>query len=195
MNMKRLVFVGMMLCLCAPMAQAKINKRKFESNEKISAGKLFMGQVDFVSLYLSTDHVVYVPRLTPDMKVQATITLLGMTFGEDKEALKEFVLRHINTFNKTLAERLNYYTPELAKQFKTEEDVEFIVQVGEQRNHVASWKVGQWIWNDGSAEPVSQLLSSEQKAECRKKCPALIKKKKPKSEGETVTAVPETPPS
>ena len=61
--------------LAANIAVAKVSQSDFNSSETVTAGKLFMSQIDIVSLYLSTDHVVYVPRLTDDLRIRISMTL------------------------------------------------------------------------------------------------------------------------
>src|SRR3989344_3481780 len=136
-------FIGLCVgLLLAQIATAKVSQRDFNSSQSVSAGKLFMSQVDIVSLYLSTDHVVYVPRLTDDLRIRVSMTLLGFSFGNDQAALEEFVTRHISTFNTTLSERLNYYTPAIGRTFSAKEDVEFNVQIGPERKPVGIWPGG-----------------------------------------------------
>lgn len=164
------------LSLAVLPAEARISKGKFNATESITAGKLFMAQVDMVSLYLSTDHVVYVPRLTEVLKLRVNLTLLGMGFGQDQKAMQDFVMRHISSFNKTLVERLSFYTPELARDFNPNEDVEFLIQVGPERKSIAVWRGGAWTWANGKEEKISELLEKPGKP-CKRRCPALLKKK------------------
>ncbi len=197
MKLQRFGLVLLVVCWLGQPAWAKISKSEFKSSERLTAGQLFMNQVDIVSLYLSTDHVIYVPRLTPDRTVRITITFLGMNFGGDEKGLQDFATRHINTFNSTLQERLAYYTPELAKEFKPEEDLEFIIQVGEERKVVGAWTKGAWVWtSEKGVEEVQKVLSEESKSTCRRKCPALIQKKEVKeAPKEDVQKVDEVPPA
>jgi len=194
MQFKKSVLITLaFLVFSVPAAKAKISKRQLGASESVTAGKLFMSQVDTVSLYLSTDHIVYVPRLTQDLKVRATMILLGLSFGNDQKALEEFVNRHVTVFNKTLVERLEYYTPSLAKNFKPETDVEFVVQIGPDRKPAGVWRGGNWIWGTEEGQDVTEVLETDRKI-CKKKCPALLKSKKTQA-AEVVVPLEETPPS
>ncbi|OGQ05286.1 MAG: hypothetical protein A2W61_03425 [Deltaproteobacteria bacterium RIFCSPLOWO2_01_44_7] len=184
-----LLFLGLAL---QPIAQARMSGDTFNSGEKVTAGKLFLNQVDMVSLYLSTERVVYVPRLTSDTHLSVELTILGMG-SNASEALKNFVMRHINTFNKTLRERLEYYTPTLANEFDPTQDVQFSIHVGTDKRKVATWSGGQWAWVErvqkqrvAEASPVTQATSPQpfteiqpkevqkEKKTCEKSCPAMI---------------------
>ncbi|MBI4224346.1 MAG: hypothetical protein HY609_05385 [Deltaproteobacteria bacterium] len=169
------------------MVSAQMRDRTFATAEPMTAGKLFLDQVDKVSLYLSTDRIVYTPRLEREMQLKVTITLLSTAYRGPTQELRQFVLRHVRTFNKTLTERLKFYTPELAKEFDAERDVSFLIQIGADRQKIAAVESGKWQWLGGSARqaPERRLRVVEQpwpkpEAEtsaCKKSCPALIKKK------------------
>lgn len=191
MNLFRTLVLGVTLVgMAGSMAQAKISKSQFNSSETMTSGKLFMNQVDTVSLYLSTDHIVYAPRLTNDMHVRIALTLLGLSFNNDQKAVEDFVGRHVATFNKTLIERLEYFTPQIAKDFNPDNDIEFVIQVGDDQKPVGVWKAGKWTWGETKPEEVQQLLDTEGKTASKKKCPALVKTK---TEETPAPAVVETP--
>ena len=183
--------------------EAKMRSETFNSGETLTAGKLFLNQVDTVSLYLSTDRVVYVPHLSKEMHLSVALTLLGTSFGADQNALQEFVTRHINTFNKTLMERLQYYTPSLAKEFDPEKDVDFSVRMGADKTTVATWSEGQWHWvkvptgvEKGTAvkaAPVS-AVPAEENVPSKKRCPALIGHKEEVAEPQVSEKVSEVVP-
>ncbi|MDO8518956.1 MAG: hypothetical protein Q7T11_02190 [Deltaproteobacteria bacterium] len=182
--------------LTVSVAEARMQTDTFNSGEQLTSGKLFLNQVDTVSLYLSTPKIVYVPRLTKEMQLKMTLTLLGNSFSGNKKGWQNLVLRHIKTFNKTLMERLEYYTPELAKQFNPETDVEFEIKTGADRDTVATWSQGQWHWVKASgvvgavvpvaavatntaeepslSQPQTEISSEEQPAPAKKRCPAMI---------------------
>lgn len=154
---------------------SQVRDKTFADAEPMTAGKLFLDQVDKVSLYLSTDRIVYTPRLEKEMKLKVTITLLGTVYQGPTQKLREFVLRHIGTFNKTLTERLEYYTPELAKEFDADRDVSFLIQVGADRHKIASFESERWMWLARASAPQSRTEGAP--SACRQHCPALIKKK------------------
>lgn len=173
------------ILLAAFSAHARIQKETFNAGEQLTAGKLFLNQVDAVSLYLSTQRIVYVPHLTDEMKLDVNLTLLGDKLTANRDQMKNLVTRHIKTFNKTLMERLQYYTPQLAKEFKPMEDVSFVIKTGSEKETVATWKGGEWKWltaSVGTATPVAVQIKEvaapapqkRGKDSCKKKCPALI---------------------
>lgn len=179
MNLFRKMFLGCLLgFLVIATAEAKISKSDFNAAEPMTSGKLFMNQVDTVSLYLSTDHIVYAPRLTDDFHVRIAVTLLGLSFNDDQKAMEDFLNRHVTTFNDTLKERLNYFTPQIAKDFDADSDLEFVIQVGEERKSVGLWKNGKWIWGENKPEEIQAMLETENKTSSKKQCPALLKPKK-----------------
>ncbi|MDP2600010.1 MAG: hypothetical protein Q8P84_04660 [Deltaproteobacteria bacterium] len=183
--MNKKILLTICLALVSVSAHARIQKETFNAGEQLTAGKLFLNQVDAVSLYLSTQRIVYVPRLTDDMRLGMSLTLLGEKLTANRAQMQELVTRHINTFNKTLMERLQYYTPQLAGEFKPMEDVEFVIQTGSGKKAVATWKGGEWKWltaSVGTAAPVAAQIEEvaapqpqkNGKDSCKKRCPALI---------------------
>ena len=187
--MKKYFMICAAVFLISFSVEARMQKETFNSGETLTAGKLFLNQVDAVSLYLSTQRIVYVPRLTEAMQLNVSLTLLGNAAATDRETLQKLVTRHINTFNKTLVDRLEYYTPQLAKEFKPMEDVTFVVQSGSEKETVATWKGGEWKWlAAGSAAPAAtqtapqaepqvtpqEVVPQPEKKSCKKRCPALI---------------------
>lgn len=181
--MKKRILVFLMLLLAPALRFAQ------------AGSQILLDQVDKVSLYLSTDRIVYTPRLEEGMKLNMTITLLEVNYQPRSEVFKNFVSRHIETFNKTLKKRLALYAPELAKTFRPERDASFLIQVGADRHKAATVREGKWEWLDRQASlirtpvaadtspaasaPASRPLPSE----CKRRCPALLKKKpKPDTE-------------
>ena len=173
-------------------AEAKLSKKGFDNTEKTTSGNIFMTQVDIVSLYLSTNNIVYVPQLTEDYTLRVHMNLLGLPFGNDREKTEEFVGRHVQVFSKTLADRIGYFSPKMAKTFKAEEDIEFIVQVGTEQKPIGIWQKGVWHW-EGEGEGFKQALENRS-ASCKKKCPALWGSTKV-DKAELMEMTPETPPS
>lgn len=175
--------------------EAKMSQKTFSSAETMTAGKLFLNQIDTVCLYLATERIVYTPHLDPEtLHLNMNLTLLDVNYQPVSDSLKNFVLRHIQTFNKTLKERLKFYTPELAKEFDAEMDVEFAIQVGPERKKVAHYKEGKWVWLAQGAPASAVALPSEVQPKvepaaidvspCKSKCPALKKPKDKKIVGE-----------
>lgn len=167
-------------------SDAKVRKEVFKEGQTLTAGQLFLNQVDTVCLYLSTERVVYLPRLKNELELTVTLTLFDVAYDSQSEALRDFVMRNIKTFNKTLKERLEFYTPELAKEFDADSDVEFVVQVGADRTRVAHYAQKKWLWlgSQESVAPkptVSRAPVVEEKpvdlTDCKRKCPALIHRK------------------
>jgi len=189
--MKMIFILLFWVLFSAQGAEARMTSGTFNAGEKVTAGKLFLNQVDAVSLYLTTERVVYVPKLTSDLRLHVELTLLGMS-ADNQEALRSFVMRHVSTFNKTLRERLEYQTPALAKEFDPEKDVQFSIHVGTNKKKVATWAEGQWMWvarvkeaqapraeqavpaKIVSAQPVEEELVRGEKKNYAKKCPALM---------------------
>lgn len=196
--MKKVILLMVLLVVLAFPTEAKIRPETFSSAETLTAGKLFLNQIDTVCLYLATERIVYTPDLDPEtLHLRMNLTLLDLAYQPQSEQLKNFVLRHIKTFNKALKGRLEFYTPELAKEFDAQQDVEFFIQVGPERKKVAHFKEDKWIWlaqttPTPSASPVEiteALPTKEEPAavdlsECKKKCPALKKPKEKKIVGE-----------
>lgn len=158
----------------------------FDEPEAMTAGKLFLDQVDKVSLYLSTDRIVYTPRLQEGAQLHMTITLLEFQAEPRSEALQDFILRHVGTFNKTLTERLKLYTPDLAREFNAKRDVSFLIQIGPDRQKIAAVQNGKWEWlktKTAAGTPTKRVrmvvrpASKPEISECKKNCPALLKKK------------------
>lgn len=184
---KSILVISLSLLVFAVSAEAKIQKKTFESNTTLTAGQLFLSQVDTISLYLTTQNVVYVPRLTKENQLQVDLVFLQRSLAE-KEGLQQFSVRHIQTFQKALKDRLELYTPELAKEFDVNQDIQFTIKVGRSGQSVALWRDGNWYWIKGEAmanppvpqgEPVSQVIQ-EQEIGCKARCPALISKKEKK---------------
>ncbi len=94
-------------------------------------------------------------------------------------------MRHIETFKKTLKERMKFYIPDMAKEFDFEKDVEFFIQMGANRQRIARYTDGKWFWVEASGEKRVYKEAKPQTglSECKKKCPAMIgsklKTKKP----------------
>ena len=170
---------------------AKMTPTTFNAGESLTSGKLFLNQVDTVSLYLSTEKIVYVPRLTQDLHLSVSLTLLSMSFGSDAAEMEKFVTRHIHVFNKTLKERLEFYAPQLAKEFDPNQDVDFVVKVGAEQKSVATWQGGEWKWIDASKKQNSVAEVGSDK----KKCPAMIGIKKEEETPPTIEAAATPPPS
>lgn len=158
--------------------QAKISDAAFHSSETVTAGKVFLNQVDTVSLYLSTERIVYVPRFTKERRLSVGLTLVGASFDSDRARMQKFVTRHINAFNKALQERLEFHVPQLAKEFHPKEDVDFVIKVGAEQKTVATWQGGKWKWVDPSFVPVSKISQKlapvAQRENVKKRCPALV---------------------
>ncbi|MDO8526884.1 MAG: hypothetical protein Q7T03_04250 [Deltaproteobacteria bacterium] len=180
MKNRLLVVAGILFCVgfCWSRAgTAKISRQAFESPQKMTAGQLLLNQVDAVSLYLTTEKIVYVPRIREDQKLYVSLTLLGISFGDDRRAMQEYIQRHINAFNKALSERLKFYTPELAREFDPKEDVEFVVKNGAEGTPIATWKNGQWTWSE-TGKPIAVFQSDSPagspEVRVKKRCPALI---------------------
>lgn len=169
---------------------AKMTPATFNAGESLTSGKLFLNQVDTVSLYLTTERIIYVPRLTEGLHLNVGLTLLGMSFGSDAAEMEKFVTRHIHAFNKTLKERLEFYAPQLAKEFDPNQDVDFVVKVGADQKSVATWQGGEWKWIDTLKE---QTRVSEGRS--KKKCPALIGTKKTEETPPVTEALATPPPS
>ncbi|MBI5299366.1 MAG: hypothetical protein HY877_03610 [Deltaproteobacteria bacterium] len=170
---------------------AKMTPATFNAGESLTSGKLFLNQVDTVSLYLSTERIVYVPRLTQDLHLSVSLTLLGMSFGSNTTEMEKFVVRHIQAFNKTLKERLEFYAPQLAKEFDPNQDVDFVVKVGADQKSVATWQGGEWKWIDTSKKQASVVEVGSDK----KKCPAMIGTKKEEGTPPAIEASATPPPS
>lgn len=187
--MKKVIFTLWLITFAlVDLAIARIQDKTFASGEAMTAGKLFLNQVDTVCLYLSTDRIVYEPRLQDDMTLDVTITLLEVADSRPSEPLRKFIMRHIKTFNKTMTERLEFYAPELAKEFNPQQDVRFLIQVGLARKKLASYQTGEWQWLQvaSSAQPAKSkpVVPSQSAKEsppvdtCKAQCPALKKPEK-----------------
>lgn len=193
--MRKVILWILAVVAFASLAEAKMSQKTFSSAETLTAGKLFLNQIDTVCLYLATERIVYTPSLDPDtLHLNMNLTLLDVAYQPGSDSLKNFVLRHVRTFNKTLKERLKFYTPELAKEFNAEEDVEFAIQVGPERKKLAHYKEGKWVWlaqgapAAAAAAPIEIRPKLEPAAldvsPCKSKCPALKKPKEKKIVGE-----------
>lgn len=180
-------FLFFMGAFSGPM-DAKLPNKIFKSEEKVTAGQLFLNQVDTVCLYLGTERLVYVPNLTADRHLNVAMNFVDFSSKSNLEPLQGLTLRHIETFNKTLKERLDFYTPRLAEEFNPNEDVTFVVNIGVDRKKVAEWKQGTFQWIGGAeteAPVVSPTPTPETKATPVKEedsscatCPALVGEKK-----------------
>lgn len=190
--MKKYLFMALLAALFSTPSKvfARLQAKAFDEKTSLTAGQLFLNQVDTVSLYLKTANVVYVPRLTESKKLSVELILLGRLSAGEQDGIKSLAMRHINTFNKTLKERLEFFTPELAKQFDPKSDVAFRIQAGAKKEPVAVWENGSWNWIKvvNSAAPLSEEPVAEKN--CKKKCPALLTHK-PKPEPQTKAAAKE----
>lgn len=166
-------------------AEAKISQGTFEGSTTLTAGQMFLNQVDTVALYLTTENVVYLPHITKEKDLLVDIVFVQRSLS-DQQALKDFALRNIKTFQKTLQERLEFYTPQIAKEFDVKRDVQFNIKVGQGATVAAQFKEGSWYWVKGEIEepkseptPLSQNTKEIEKikkegwAENKSDCPAL----------------------
>lgn len=155
-------------------AEAKIRKETLNSNEPMTAEKLFLNQVDTVCLYLATERIVYVPKLKEDMKLAVTITFLDVVEVSPSDKLRNFFLRYVHTFQKTLKERMGIYTPELAKEFDEKKDIAFTIQAGGEHRPVAQVAEGEWFWLEAaqSSNASGTPAASDAVCDCKRKCPA-----------------------
>lgn len=184
--MKKYLFIGLLAAVFfdPSKAFARLSAKAFNEKTSLTAGQLFLNQVDTVSLYLKTANVVYVPRLTEAKKLSVELVLLGRLSAGEQADIKSLAMRHIHTFNKTLKERLEFYTPKLAKDFDFKKDVTFRILVGAKKEPVALWQEGEWNWikRVSSVAPKSAPKSAEAplpgepaaEKDCKKKCPALL---------------------
>ncbi len=163
--MKKILFLNLVLLLLSFQAEARIRKESMKESETMTAGKLFLNQVDTVCLYLSTERIFYVPKLKDNMRLEVTVTFLD-------EVDRDFVQRHARTFQKTLKERLEFYTPELAKEFDEQKDIAFTVQTGAEKRVLGRFEEGAWTWIGEEAPRVKK--AEESLSDCKRKCPALI---------------------
>src|SRR3989338_927060 len=146
--MKKIFFLLLVLSL-AP-AHAKVRKETFKKAKPLTEGQLFLSQVDTICLYLTTPNVVYTPKLEENHQLKVTITFLDVSEESHSESLRVFTLRHIETFKKTLKERMEFYTPEMEKEFDFETDIEFFIQMGADRQRIARYSEGKWFWVESS---------------------------------------------
>lgn len=174
--------------------EARISSESLKEGETLTGEKILLNQVDTVCLYLSTNTIIYVPKLTKEKKVNVTLTLLGSLGSQEQKSLENLLLRHIQTFNKTLKERLEFYAPKLAKELDPAQDIEFAIQAGTQKKLIATWKRGTLYWS--APHEVSQArvvqtpepLKTEeapQEEPTKKRCPALVGGKKSQETSQT----------
>lgn len=182
--MKKVLCAGWIVLALSFQAEARIRKETLKESETMTAGKLFLNQVDTVCLYLSTERIIYVPKLKNELKLEVTVTFLD-------EADRDFILRHTKTFQKTLKERLEFYTPQLAKEFDEQKDIAFTVQTGADRRPVGQFDEGTWIWI-GEEGGHRTRKTEEPLSDCKRKCPALIGGEKEKKIPEVEAPQPET---
>lgn len=169
---------------------ARLEPRAFDEKTSLTAGQLFLNQVDTTALYLKSANVVYVPRLTGEKKLSVELVLLGRLVERGEAGIRNLAMRHINTFNKTLKERLEFYTPTLAKGFDFKSDVGFRILLGAKKEPAALWENGEWRWVK-PALATARAASESPPTSKKEKCPALLK---PKSKEKNAAAEASTPP-
>lgn len=183
MNLRKIIVFSCLLSLLSfTKSEAKVRQKSFDATAQMTAGQLFLNQVDTVCLYLSTQNIVYVPHLTKDKDLDVDLVFLQGSYAADKERLKDFATRHIKAFQKALKERLEFYTPQIADEFDLNNDLAFIIKVGGEKKTYAQFKEGNWTWTKGEeltsrGEPLPTPAEEESKAECKENCPALVGKK------------------
>lgn len=183
MSLRKSIYLGFFLSVVALSGlEAKVRQKSFDATAQMTAGQLFLNQVDTVCLYLSTQNIVYVPHLTKDKDLDVDLVFLQGSYAADKERLKDFATRHIKAFQKALKERLEFYTPQIADEFDLNTDLTFIIKVGGEKKTFAQFKEGNWNWTRGEAltsrgEPLPTPAEEESKAACKENCPALVGKK------------------
>lgn len=175
-------------------AFARLDEKVLKEKASLTVEQVFLGQVDTVALYLSTPSIIYVPRFEAGKKLLVEIVFLNRSVAGQKEGLKKLAVRHIGTFNKALKERLEFYTPGLAKRFDPKKDVAFHVLAGGKKELAATWEEGEWFWAKmiGPApstkveSPKMRAVAPEAVVEvseapeegCKKSCPAMRGAKK-----------------
>lgn len=192
--MKKYLWMALLPALLFAPARvfARLQADAFDEKTELTAGQIFLNQVDTVALYLKTANVVYVPRLTGEKKLSVELVLLGRRPAATQEGIRELAMRHIRTFNKTLKERLEFYTPKLANDFDFKNDVAFRVVLGAKKETVARWENGEWRWvmPATSALATARVAPENSPTSKKEKCPALIK---PKPKEKTPVAEVSTP--
>jgi len=123
----------------AEIKKADLQKRVFLTEEAE-----LLTQVDTISLYLSSDRVVFAPRLTKSGAVEVEATVLSPDLIADAGKMQSFISRLVDTFISVLNERLPIFAPMVARTFDSSKDIIFIVNAGAERKPVGVWKGGMW---------------------------------------------------
>lgn len=150
------VLAILLISLFAIPSSAVIKKADLQKRNVLTEEAELLSQVDTISLYLSSDRIVFAPRLTKAGVIEVETTVLSRDLTANVGRLKSYVERIVDTFVSVLKERLPVYAPAVAKSFDSEKDIVFIVNAGVERRSVGCLKGG--VWQDLVA---AQVVTAE----------------------------------
>lgn len=143
------VSVSAFFCL----AHAELKSSDLGKQVVLTEKSALLGQIDTISLYLSSDRIALAPRLTKGGVIEVEATILAPELIKQEAMAKDFAVRIIHTFNSVLKERLPVYAPQVAKAFNSDKDVAFIVNAGVDRRPLGVWKNGGWVGDYVAEKP------------------------------------------
>lgn len=132
---------------------AELKKSDLEKGATLTQEATLLQQVDTISLYLTSERVVFAPRLTKEGIVEVESTILAPELISNKEDMERYMARLIDTFIRLLKERLPTFAPAIAKGFDSNKDIVFVVNAGAKRKPVGTWKGGGWAGRPTPPEP------------------------------------------
>lgn len=135
---------------------AVIKRADLQKRNVLTEEAELLSQVDTISLYLSSDRIVFAPRLTKAGVIEVETTVLSRDLTANVGRLKNYVERIVDTFVSVLKERLPVYAPAVAKSFDYTKDIVFIVNSGVERRQVGFLRGG--VWQDYAT---AQVVAAE----------------------------------